>query len=160
NSLLFLKYMGLHEAATQRRIRAHFTAGGIDARRVLFEGYTSHAELLDQYNHIDLGLDTQPYSGGVTTCEALLMGEPVISLPGKTFAGRHATSHLMNSGHPQFVAQDLAGYVELAVEWANRLNDLADIRARMRENVLRSPLCDARRFARDFLDIVEQAWKS
>jgi predicted O-linked N-acetylglucosamine transferase (SPINDLY family) len=111
------------------------------------------------YNRIDLALDTQPYSGGVTTCEALWMGVPVITFPGRTFAGRHATSHLANAGYPQFVAWDIDGYVNLAVEWAKRIEELAVIRSQMREQVRRSPLCDGPRFARDFLNVIEYAWK-
>ena len=58
----------------------------------------------------------------------------------------------MNAGYSQFVANDLHGYVELAIQWSTRLNELAAIRAGMREQVCRSPLCDAPRFARDFLN--------
>ena len=88
------------------------------------------------------------------------MGVPVITFPGKTFAGRHACSHLTNAAYPQFVADDLHGYVELAIQWSTRLNELAAIRAGMREQVRRSPLCDARRFAGDFLSLLKHAWQS
>jgi protein O-GlcNAc transferase len=115
--------------------------------------------LMAHYNRIDLALDTQPYSGGLTTCEALWMGVPVITWPGRTFAGRHSVSHLTNAGYPQFIAADREGYVELAVEWANRLEELAVIRAEMRERVRQSPLCDAPRFARDFLAVIRDAWE-
>src|SRR5262245_55399127 len=116
--------------------------------------------MLAGYNRIDLALDTQPYSGGLTTCEALWMGVPVITFPGKTFAGRHATSHLIHAGFPQFVANDLAGYIQLAVEWANRPDELAMIRSEMREQVRKSSLCDAPRFASGLLKAIEEAWHS
>ena len=97
---------------------------------------------------------------GLTTCEALWMGVPVITFPGSTFAGRHSVSHLTNAGYEQFVAADLAGYIELAVRWATRLDELAAVRQQMRERMLRSPLCDAPRFASDFLALLRQVWNS
>jgi predicted O-linked N-acetylglucosamine transferase (SPINDLY family) len=126
----------------------------------MLEGSSPHREFLSAYQRVDIGLDTQPYSGGVTTCEALWMGIPVITFPGKTFAGRHSTSHLTNAGFPQFVAQDQEAYVNLAIEWADRLLDLAYIRSQMRATVARSPLGDAPAFAADFLKIIGKAYES
>jgi protein O-GlcNAc transferase len=159
-SQLLLKYGGLHEPEIQNRIRQVFENHSVTADQIVFEGSSPHAELLACYNRVDLALDTQPFSGCTTTCEALWMGVPVITFPGKTFAGRHSTSHLMNAGYPQFVASDLESYIELAVEWASRLDELAALRSQMREQVGQSPLCDAPKFARDFLAVLRQAWES
>ena len=109
---------------------------------------------------VDLALDTQPYSGGLTTCEALWMGVPVITYPGATFASRHSVSHLTNAGYEQFVAKDMAGYIDLAVQWAGRRDELAAIRAEMRDRVRQSPLCDAKTFGATCLAILEQAWET
>ena len=84
------------------------------------------------------------------------MGVPVITFPGKTFAGRHATSHVSNAGSPQFVADDRESYVELAVSWANRVDELAIIRSQFRDRVRQSLLCDAKRFASDLLSLLTQ----
>jgi protein O-GlcNAc transferase len=149
NSRLYLKYMGLHEAQTQRRLLSLFAARGIAANRLLFEGFSSHVELLGRYHYVDIALDTQPYSGGLTTCEALWMGVPVVTFPGRTFAGRHSMSHMMNAGYGHFVAEDVTGYIDLAVTWASRLDALALIRSEMRDRVRSSPLCDAPRFGHD-----------
>src|SRR4029450_9703575 len=102
----------------------------------------------------------QPSSGGLPTCEALWMGVPVVTFPGQTFAGRHSVSYLTNAGYPQFVATDAAEFVRLAAGWANRLDELASLRAEMRSRVSRSPLCDGPAFARDFLSVLSAAWKS
>lgn len=157
---LLLKYGGLAEPAMQDRLRAEFSRRGVANERISLEGWSKHAELLASYNQIDLALDTQPYSGGLTTCEALWMGIPVITCPGQTFAGRHSTSHLANSGYEQFIAADMAGYVHLAENWASRLEDLAAVRAEMREKVHKSRLCNAASFATDFLSAVQNAWMS
>jgi predicted O-linked N-acetylglucosamine transferase (SPINDLY family) len=128
--------------------------------RIEFQGRSSNLDTLRQYGHVDLALDTQPYSGGLTTCEALWMGVPVICCPGSGFASRHSTSHVTNAGYGQFVAENMEQYVEKAVEWADRLDELAIIRSQMREQVAISPLCDGPAFARDWLALVKQAWNA
>jgi predicted O-linked N-acetylglucosamine transferase (SPINDLY family) len=85
---------------------------------------------------------------------------PVITFPGLTFAGRHSTSHLTNAGYPQFIAQDVNGYVELAVQWANRLDELSAIRKQLREQMAKSPLCDAPRFASDLISLLHHVRES
>ena len=160
NSQLQLRYFGLDDRCLQDRLLGTFSAAGITSERVIFAGAASHFEMLAAYGQIDLALDTQPYSGGLTTCEALWMGVPVITFPGQTFAGRHSTSHLVNSGLAQFVSRDQASYIDLAVAWVSRLDELSSLRAQMREQVRRSPLCNAEAFAKDFLDVMQGAWQS
>jgi predicted O-linked N-acetylglucosamine transferase (SPINDLY family) len=157
---LLLKTGAFDDAGVQRRWRDFFTSRGIQNERLLLEGWSSQAELLQSYNRVDIALDTQPYSGGLTTCEALWMGVPVITCPGKTFAGRHSTSHMTNAGYEQFVAADLPGYIELAVEWSENRDELARLRPAMRQCVAKSPLCDARQFAQDLLMLLRGAWQS
>jgi len=158
SAALLLKYGGLDEPERQTHLRSIFSANGVDPNRVLLEGWSPYHELVRSYSRVDIALDTQPYSGGLTTCEALWMGVPVITVPGATFAGRHATSYLQNSGYPQWIANDLDGYIKLAVEWAGRLEELAVLRSRMREQVRNSPICDAAQFAVDFLQVLRDGW--
>jgi predicted O-linked N-acetylglucosamine transferase (SPINDLY family) len=157
---LLLKYGWLGKPSMQEWFHRQFSQRGIEAERVLIEGQSPHLEHLANYSRVDLALDTQPYSGGVTTCEALWMGVPVITCAGRTFAGRHATSHLVNAGYEQFVARDLTDYIEHAVEWAGRMEELAAIRKGMREQFNKSPLGDAAAFASDFMNLVEPAVRS
>lgn len=157
-SRLLLKFGGLDQNSAQERLVARFAANGIARERLLMEGGVAHGELLASYHRVDLALDTLPYSGGLTTCEALWMGVPVLTMPGETLAGRHSTSHLMNAGLGQFVARDADHFVESATGWAQRLDELADLRSEMREMVRRSPLCDAEQCAADFCRLLlEQA---
>ena len=118
------------------------------------------ARMLAEYNRLDLVLDPFPYSGGITTCEALWMGVPVITLPGKTFAGRHSLSHLSNVGLTETVARDVADYVELAVRLARDLPRLAKWRAELRGQVASSPLCDGPRFAANLMKARARSGKS
>ena len=115
--------------------------------------------MLAEYNRLDLVLDPFPYSGGITTCEALWMGVPVITLPGKTFAGRHSLSHLSNVGLTETVARDVAEYVELAVRLAHDLPRLAKWRAELRGQVASSPLCDGPRFAANLMKALRSIWQ-
>jgi protein O-GlcNAc transferase len=159
-SRLLLKANGIDEEPVATRLRQIFVAAGVSGERILIEGWAAPAELLSHYHHIDIALDTVPYSGGLTTCEALWMGVPVITCPGRTFGGRHSTSHLTNAGFAQFVAEDLTGYIDLAVQWANEPGNLAALRASMREQVRDSHLCNASQFATDFVALLQSAWDS
>jgi predicted O-linked N-acetylglucosamine transferase (SPINDLY family) len=157
DSQLLLKNRSLSQPEFRDRLHAHFAQHGIPPQRVLLEGGAPHSELLAAYSRIDLALDTQPFSGCLTTCEALWMGVPTITFAGKTFAGRQSVSHLAAAGYPQFIAADMPGYIELAVDWAGRLNELAALRSQMRSQVVRSPLCNAPQFATDLLALLQQA---
>lgn len=151
---LLLKFGWLGDPELQSQLRSEFERRGIARERLLIEAHSPQRDLMATYSRVDLALDTQPYSGGLTTCEALWMGVPVITFPGRTFAGRHSVSHLTNAGYPQFIAADQARYIELAIDWAGRLTDLADIRAQMRDQVRHSPLCDAPQFASCLLTLL------
>ena len=109
---------------------------------------------------IDIVLDPFPYSGGLTTCEALWMGVPTVTVPGETFASRHSMSHLSNAGLADWVAPDLAAYVELAVRRTSDIPALADLRAGLRAHVKASPLCDAPRFGRNLSEALRRAWRA
>jgi protein O-GlcNAc transferase len=159
-SRLLLKYGGLNQPDAQRWLLGEFSRRGIAAERIVLEGWSFNREVMQRYGAVDLALDTQPYSGGLTTCEALWMGVPVVCCPGRGFATRHSTSHMTNAGYGQFVAADIESYVDLAVQWAGRLEDLAALRAGMREQVANSPLCDGAGYAKDFLQMLQTAFET
>lgn len=158
-SQLFLKSHGYSSKEFCERIHDFFARLGIEKNRIRLEGPAPHRELLDCYNDVDIALDPWPYSGGLTTCEALLMGVPVITLPGPTFAGRHSATHLVNAGLPELVADDWDRYHQLAVSLANDLDNLATIRQNLRFILLQSPLCDAERFGRGFSNAMRAIWQ-
>ena len=93
-SRLILKSKPFNDAGVRARYRTMFAEHGIAPDRLECIGYSPHAELLAKYNDIDIALDPFPYSGGLTTCEALWMGVPVVTLPGGTFAREMSRSML------------------------------------------------------------------
>lgn len=156
---LVLKSHPLIDESTAARVRGEFARHGVGGERIELRGPSQHRAFLAEYNEIDVALDPFPYSGGLTTCEALWMGVPVVTLPGETFASRHSASHLSNVGLQDWVAADLPSYVELAVERARNLADLAPVRHQLRPQMKISPLCDSPRFGRNLGQALRRAWR-
>jgi protein O-GlcNAc transferase len=157
-SRLILKTHQFGDAPTTARFVRAFQHHGIDSSRVETRGSSPHRAFLAGYNEIDIVLDPFPYSGGLTTCEALWMGVPTVTLPGEIFASRHSTSHLSNAGFPDWVARDIEDYIDLAVRRARDVSGLAAMRETTRDRVRRSPLCDGPRFGRALGLALRHAW--
>lgn len=160
NSRLLLKGKRFGVAEVQARYKTLFGDQGIDAARVVMRGQTGHLDQLRTYNEVDIALDPWPYSGGLTTCESLWMGVPVITWPGPTFAGRHAATHLSNVGLTDWIVDSDDAYVDLAASWARRLTELAALRKGLRARVAASPLCDGPRFARHLEAAFRHMWRT
>ncbi len=158
-SRLVLKTHQFSDAPTCDRVRARFLAQGIDPARIELRGASRHRAFLGEYNDIDMVLDPFPYSGGLTTCEALWMGVPTVTLPGNFFASRHSLSHMSNVGLTDWVAHDVASYIALAAAKAADLDALTALRAGLRARVKASPLCDAPRFGRSLGSALRHAWR-
>ena len=144
------------EGRTRERVRAFFEVRGIAAERVELVGVLSRWEYLRLYHGIDIGLDPFPYNGMTTTCDALWMGAPVLTLPGKMPASRAGLSILSCVGVGELAADCEDDYARMAMELAGNLPRLAGLRAALRARMLASPLMDAPRFARN----VEAAYRS
>ncbi|MEO1022074.1 MAG: TDP-N-acetylfucosamine:lipid II N-acetylfucosaminyltransferase [Bacteroidota bacterium] len=158
NSRLMLKSKQYNSEIFRQSVIQRFTALGIEEERVLFEGESAHDVLLAAYNKVDIALDPRPYSGGLTTCEALWMGVPVITYPGETFAGKHAATHLKTAGFEDWIQNDWEGYVNKVVELAHNPEQLANYRSTLREAVQQSPLVDAERFGRHLANAFRAMW--
>jgi predicted O-linked N-acetylglucosamine transferase (SPINDLY family) len=159
-SRLVLRYRKLDDSRVSGRIRDFFAADGVSPDRIVIEGTSAHVAMLQRYGDVDVALDSTPYSGGLTTCESLWMGVPVVTLPGRTFAGRHSLTHVVNVGLPLLVARDETDYVRIAAGLVADRAALARLRRSLRGQMARSPLCDAARFAGNFaamLRIITQA---
>lgn len=158
-SKLFLKSYQFNSPTLVENVTATMAGFGITAERLILEGPSSHSDLLKAYNKVDIALDPWPYSGGLTTCEAMFMGVPVVTYPGPTFAGRHSATHLTNVGLGQLVANSWEEYQALVLNLANDLDNLSNIRKHLRGALLESPLCDAQSFARHFANAMRAIWQ-
>ena len=149
NSRLCLITEHLADPAVAGRTAAAFVGHGIRGDRLDLCGKRPHVELLAAYNQIDIALDPFPYSGGLTTLEALWMGTPVITRgDGDRFAGRHSVTHLTAVGVPELIAKDADDYVARAVALANDPDRRARYHATLREQMRASPACDGEGFTR------------
>jgi predicted O-linked N-acetylglucosamine transferase (SPINDLY family) len=154
-SRLLLGYGGMDDPWNRRRVLQALSRRGVGAERVELRGKAEPLRMLEHYREIDIALDPRPYSGGVTTLEALWMGVPVVTWPGRSFAGRHALSHLSNLGLTETVARDAAEYVAIAADLAQDLPRLGRLRRSLRPRLLAAPLSDPRRFAQTFTRALE-----
>ncbi len=157
---LLLKYRGLDRQPSAARLRRWFAQHQIDAERVEIAGWSPHSEYLAAYADVDLALDPWPFNGGITTCDALWMGVPVITWPGETFASRHSLSYLTTLGLTETIADSREQYLELAVRLASDLPRLAELRSGLRARMAASPLCDGRRLAESLLVLLHGLLKS
>jgi predicted O-linked N-acetylglucosamine transferase (SPINDLY family) len=118
----------------------------------------SREAYLNAHCEVDVILDTFPYPGGTTTCEALWMGVPTVTLAGETLVSRQGASILSCAGLPDWVATDVAAYVVKAIEKSKDLDGLATLRSGLRQQVQASPLFDAPRFARNLEQALRTIW--
>jgi len=159
NSRLLLKGRPYTSESFCERLYATLEAEGIARERLIIEGPGSNHEMLEAYNRADISLDPWPYSGGLTTCESFIMGVPVVTLPGPTFAGRHSATHLVHAGMPELVVNSWEEYRARVIELASDLESLGTIRQHLRDVLLQSPVCDGPRFAKHFTDAMRAIWQ-
>lgn len=159
NSKLLLKGRAYAQEELCERLYTSLESMGIGRDRLIIEGPGTNKEMLEAYSRADIALDSWPYSGGLTTCEAFIMGVPVVTLPGPTFAGRHSATHLINAGMPELVVDSWEAYRSRVLELASDADSLATIRRHLREVLLRSPVCDGPRFAEHFSNATRAIWQ-
>lgn len=160
-SKLTLKAVNFADDALRVAIAQRFVSRGVDADRLmLLKPEDKTANHLAAYSAIDIALDPFPYNGTTTTCEALWMGVPVISLAGDSHPGRVGVSLLSAVGHPEWVAGSVDEYVRIAAELAGSSAGLAESRRGLRERMQQSPLTDGPGFCRRFEAAMRTAWRS
>jgi predicted O-linked N-acetylglucosamine transferase (SPINDLY family) len=149
-SRLLLKGKPLAYRTVAEAVRKDFARAGIDAQRLELRGWEPAVEAhLGAYGEVDIALDSFPYNGTTTTCEALWMGAPVVTLRGDRHAARVGASLLHAVGLDGLVAKDQDDYVRVAVELARDPARLRELRSSLRERMRRSPLMDESGFVRD-----------
>lgn len=159
-SRMLVKCGGFSDDTTRRRWENIFEASGISLDRLELVPYQASTEShLALYGRIDVALDTFPYNGTTTTCEALWMGVPVVTLKADRPAGRVGASLLTTVGLNHLIADGVDDYISKARELAGNLNQLSDLREGMRRHLAASPLCDAAGFATDIETVYRQIWR-
>lgn len=160
-SRLLLKTRAFADLGARQRYQAQFDAAGIDPARIeLREPAGTIGEHLVMYGEIDIALDTFPYNGTTTTCEALWMGVPVIALAGKRHAGRVGVSLLSQIQHRDWIADSPGDYVKCAMTLARKLQAAPVARQPLRNAVASSALCDAAGFTRSAEQAYQDMWAS
>jgi protein O-GlcNAc transferase len=160
NSRLFLKTRWLHVPEMRERVRNLLEQRGLARDRIELVGkYPTSAEHLAAYGDVDIALDTFPYNGATTTCEALWMGVPVVTLTGNRHAARVGASMLSRVGLEGLVADRPQDYIEIAARLAADLPALARLRAELRGRIAASPLCDGPRFTKQLEAAFRTMWR-
>jgi protein O-GlcNAc transferase len=160
SSRLMLKSAGFAAASVQREMLRAFADHGIESGRIELLGRRpSIATHLELYARMDIALDTFPYHGTTTTCEALWMGVPVITLAGEVHLSRVGASLLHSVGLQEFIAHSSDEFVQLAAQLASDVPRLVEIRRTLRQRMRNSRLMDGPRFARDVEAAYRDAWR-
>ena len=157
---LLLKGKPFADAATGALFRARLGERGIAAERVELMGWvpgtTSHLAL---YDRVDIALDPFPYNGTTTTCEALWMGVPVVTLRGTRHAGRVGASLLTQVGLGEWIASSVEEYLQIAMALAKDPVQLSELHRTLRPRLAASSLCDGRAFARKIEATYRTMWQ-
>ncbi len=160
-SRLLLRTLALGQASGRERIQRAFQERGIDGQRLMLLPNVGGEEAMHSYHQIDLALDPFPFTGGMTSFEALWMGVPIVTLPGESMVSRQTLALLRCLGNDmlEFVANSPADYVARCVHWATQpqaLQHLQQLRQSLRERLLESPLTDYPEFTRALEDLYRQ----
>lgn len=159
HSRLLLKTANLDNFLAKQRLQQQFAARGIALERLQLRGKTpSIQEHLATYGEVDICLDTVPYTGCTTTCDALWMGVPVLTLAGIRKVERMSTSILTAIGRQEWIANSATEFVDRAVELANKPEQLKQWRIQQREELEQSPLRDAQGLSRALEEAYRQMW--
>lgn len=158
NSRLLIKTKQLNDLAIRQKTVERFSRHGISESRLILEGHQSRAEYFATYHKIDFCLDPFPYPGGTTTVESLWMGVPVLTLAGEQFLSRQGVGLLVNAGLFDWIANDKDEYLSLAVLHSQDFNELELLRAKLRDQVMKSALFNAETFVMHLESCFRNMW--
>jgi predicted O-linked N-acetylglucosamine transferase (SPINDLY family) len=144
---------------SRARVIERFGGKGVEPDRLEFVERMPLGDYLRQFHRIDIGLDPFPWSGGTTTCDALWMGVPTVTLCAGTAVGRAGVSILSNANLLDWIAQTPQQYVAIATKMATDLSSLAQLRSKLRTRMEQSPLMDAARFAAEIEAAYRRMWE-
>lgn len=160
DSRLVLKWRTFNDDALCQSVRDAFAQRGVVASRLDLRGPSFHARLLEEYACVDIALDPFPFTGGLTSCEALWMGVPVVTWPQGRVVSRQTFALLSAIGLPELAAQDGDDYVRIAIALAGDRQRLAALRGALRERMRTSSLMNTAAFARALEQSLLNLWQS
>lgn len=160
-SRLIIKTEQMRDAPTAGQLHSRFADEGIAPDRIdLLAWRVRTVHHLARYGLVDVALDPFPFNGVTTTCEALWMGVPVVSLRGDRPYARMGATLLASVGLQEFVTDSPESYVEMAASLANDLSYLRELRLGLRDRMRASPLCDGEGFARTIEQAYRRMWQN
>ena len=159
NSTLSLKSAEFEEYRFREKYLDKFEQLGVDRSRIKLSGSSLFVEYLAEYQNVDLMLGTFPYNTATTCLEALWMGVPEISLRGDMIVSRVSAALHARVGLEDFVADSEEAFVAKAIEWAGRVDDLAEIRASLRGRLENSPMTNPKAFTEGYEAALRGAWR-
>jgi len=153
--LLLAAHPGDHCQKAADRFASH----GVDPDRIEFIGRQNWNAYIATFGRIDIALDPIPYNGGISTCDALWMGVPVVTLVGDRAVGRAGKSILMNLNLPELIAKTPDEFVAIAVRLANDRPRRENLRRNLRQMMIDSPITNTAQFTADLESLYRQAWR-
>lgn len=159
-SVLMLKCAALADATVRDRVFARFKENGLEAGRLELLGPSPQSDVLARYADVDVALDPFPYNGGTTSCEALWMGVPLVTLAGSSFAGRVGVTILRNAGCSDWIASSHEAYMQQAVSIGRNLDERQRLRPLLRDRVRTSPLGNIDAFTKNLESAYQRMWSS
>tara|TARA_B100001741_G_scaffold109365_1_gene90046 strand:+ start:1055 stop:2722 length:1668 start_codon:yes stop_codon:yes gene_type:complete len=157
NSKLILKSSSQALEISKENLIKKFEAQGIERKKIEFLKRTeSHKKHLECYNKIDIALDTIPYNGATTSFESVWMGVPVMTIVGNSFTSRYGYSINKNLKLEEFVAKDEKQFLDKAEKICSNLSELDNLRGKLRNIAIESPLFNQNKFNNDFVNIIKK----
>lgn len=158
NARLYFQSRAYADENIRSKLLQRLVKVGIAAERIEIRPATTRADYLASHNEIDFILDTFPYPGGTTTCEALWMGVPTITVAGRSMIERQGAMINLSLGLDDWVAESFEEYVSKAIGFAGNAAEIRKNKLSIRQRFNTSPLVDAQKFAGDFKTALEGMW--
>jgi predicted O-linked N-acetylglucosamine transferase (SPINDLY family) len=152
--------VGIPEGRAQDDLMRYFEDAGVHRSRITIAERASLQEYFGRFNEVDIALDTTPYSGGTTTCDAVWMGVPVVTVPGSRSVSRSTSSILTNLGLSEWIASSNEDYIRKALKFSVDHHGLRQLRQTLRQRMQRSSLMDEGGFARDVETAYRAMWRA
>lgn len=160
HSRLLIKTKSLDDTAIQKQLQNQFIDLGISPQRLSLVGRVpTVAAHLRYYHEVDIALDSYPFNGATTTCEALWMGAPVVTLVGERHVARMGLSLLSAAGLTDLITLTPTAYVEKAIQLAHQLESLSQLRQNLRAHLQASALLQAQVFTEQLERHYQQIWR-